>query len=58
MSARTDEASINLEKRLVEQRILTKPQIEEIRKLFTIIDTDHSGELSTQEMRTLIARLS
>ncbi|KAL4460381.1 hypothetical protein ABPG74_000132 [Tetrahymena malaccensis] len=50
--------SLELEKKLIDQKVLTKTQIDEIRKLFTIIDTDHSGELSTQEMRNLIIRLS
>ncbi len=47
-----------VEENLIQQGKLTKSQIDDIRKMFTFIDTDKSGELSRDEVFKLVNDLS
>ena len=47
-----------MEEVLIKEGLLQQEHLDEIRRMFKVIDTDNSGEISTSELATIMTKLS
>ena len=47
-----------MEEVLIKEGLLMQEHLDEIRRMFKVIDTDNSGEISASELATIMTKLS